>query len=278
MGSHGHEETKTDTERGELSAAGTSVRVRWRVETLPTEADCDRMTLTQFRLHNPAPADQRVRVQNHLDGPVLFPRRRGVPEAGWDREGFVGTVPATGQRGLGYACPAPVETPPISIETASEPTSGESGPDPTDPDQTPAAVVRTYGDGTPPATVVASRAGRSTPTNERATVNERAPTNEREQTASPSQQDSNAALPAEVTAWLDDVEARIARAEGLQGPALADATAALAGTEGLDPALETVESLPDDAAALRAIATRATALAERAEDVDVPAEALRRLT
>lgn len=271
MGSHGHEGANTDTEHGELSAAGTSVRVRWRVETLPTEADCDRVTLTQLRLRNPDPVDQCVRVQNQLDGPVLFPRRRGVPEAGWDREGFVGTVPATEQRGLGYACPAPIETPPISIEAASEPTSVESVPDLTDPDQTPAEVIRTYGDGTPPATVVASRANRSAPTNKRA------PTNEREQTASPNQQGSNAALPPEVTAWLDDVEARIASAEGLQGPALADATAALVETDGLDPALETVESLPDDAAALRAVATRATALAERAEEVDVPAEALRRL-
>jgi hypothetical protein len=269
MGSHGDEGAKIDTERGELSAAGTSVRVRWRVETLPTGADCDRTALIQFQLCNPAPVDQRVRVQNQLDGPVLFPRRRGVPEAGWDREGFVGTVPATEQWGLGYACPAPIETPPISIEAAREPTSVESVPD---PDQTPAEVVRTYGEGTPPATVVASRADRSTPTNERATANDR------EQTTSPNQQDSNAALPLEVTAWLNDVEARIASIERLQGPALADATAALVETDGLDPALETVESLPDDAAALRAIATRATALAERAEEVDVPAEALRRLT
>jgi hypothetical protein len=266
MESHGHERAKTDTERGELSAAGTAVRVHWRVETLPTEADGDQATLIQVRLANPASVDQRVHVKNQLDGPVLFPRQRGVPEAGWDREGFVGTVPATGQRGLGYACLAPIQTPPISLKVVDESTSADSAPRSTDPDQTPTDVVRTYGDGTPPATVVPSRADRSLSTNEQG------------QTASPNRRDSSAALPPEVTSWLDDVETRITRAEGLQGPALADATAALVETGGLDSALEDIESLPDDAAALQSIAARAAALAERAENVDVPEEALRRVT
>jgi hypothetical protein len=266
MESHGHERAKTDTEHGELSAAGTSVRVHWRVETLPTEADGDQATLIQVRLANPASVDQRVHVKNQLDGPVLFPRQRGVPEAGWDREGFVGTVPATGQRGLGYACLAPVETPPISLDVVDESTSVDAAPGSTNPEQTPTDVVRAYGDGAPPATVVASRTGRSIPTNEQG------------QTAAPNRRDPSAAHPPEVTSWLDDIEARIACAEGLQGATLADATAALVEAGGLDPALETVESLPDDAAALRSIAARATALAERAEDVDVPAEALRRVT
>lgn len=263
-------------DRGTLSGADTSVRAHWRIDAVPTIDDTTRIrvdapTLIRVRLENPDPVEQRVSLRNQLDGPVLFPRSRGVPEAGWDREGFVGSVSGEGVRALGYACPAPIERPPIELTPAGAEQGpnrdrGESGHnddhDPGDATGTasPAAVVRKYGGGTPPAAVSGCLDSGT------------------EQRSLSATDDPTAELPSEVTAWLDDIENRIAEAERLEEATLQDATAVLRGAGGLDQALARTESLPTDAERLRELAARATALAERADDVDVPVTALRRLT
>jgi hypothetical protein len=62
------------------------------------------VTLVRVELRSTVDTDLRVRVANELDGPVLPPRREGVPAAGWDANGFRGIVPGSGRLGVGYAC------------------------------------------------------------------------------------------------------------------------------------------------------------------------------
>lgn len=62
-------------------------------------------TLVRVRVRNEAAVPRRVRVRNELPGPVLPPRREGVPERGWDEDGFEGVLDAGEERILGYACP-----------------------------------------------------------------------------------------------------------------------------------------------------------------------------
>ncbi|SEK92548.1 DUF7857 domain-containing protein [Haloferax larsenii] len=64
----------------------------------------DAVALVTVRFDNTTPVDQRVRLRNRLDGPVLPPRRSGVPEDGWDKTGFEGVVPADSTLAVGYAC------------------------------------------------------------------------------------------------------------------------------------------------------------------------------
>ncbi|POG56798.1 DUF7857 domain-containing protein [Haloferax marisrubri] len=65
----------------------------------------DGVALVSVRVDNDAPVARRVRLRNRLDGPVLPPRRAGVPEPGWDDDGFEGVVPAGSTVALGYAVP-----------------------------------------------------------------------------------------------------------------------------------------------------------------------------
>lgn len=323
--------TPDPIERGRLAGAETSVRAQWRVDTVrrdakpnapPEELGTDQIVLVQVRLYNPDPVEQRVSVRNALDGPVLFPRRRGVAEAGWERDGFVGAVPAAGRRALGYACPASVRTPPIELDRAREgqradeskrtdrnqggrsrrrsgshrrnggrrnesrqtsekARGGHASENEDDSPLTPEAVIRTHGDATPPAAVVwdsdrvavgesGRRPSRSKPSGGRDDAGSGAETVERER-------GGESTPPPAVTAWLDDIESRITRAERLEDASVREATAVLTEADGLDPALDDAERLPAVARELRALAARATDLADRTDAVTVPEEALRRL-
>lgn len=294
-------------ERGRLTGETTSVRVQWRIDTVPRGVDSeappadpgsDQIALVAVRLRNPDPVEQRVSVRNALDGPVLFPRRRGVPESGWGRSGFVGAVPAKSERALGYACPASIRTPPIELGRASESRrpSGNSrdGSRSTNEGRsavTPAAVVRTHGDAAPPAAVVRERTRVEGRESGQQASDPEAPSPE-PSIAEPSggrddaggdaeaierERGSESAPPPAVTAWLDGIERRITRAERLDGASVHEATAVLTEADGLDAAVEDAERLPEAVAELRALAARAADLADRADAVAVPAEALRRL-
>jgi hypothetical protein len=274
-------------ERGYETAEGTSVRARWRVSVLPGDGDSPPRTggreaasipLVQVRLENPDPVDQYVRVRNALDGPVLYPRRRGVPEAGWDRSGFAGAVSAGADRALGYACPAPIEAPPIELESIREDAVSAA-----DGAVSPAAVVRRHGGAAPPAVAVRERvsegARSASPDPESPAESERPEATARADRPS-AQSDRRAgepSVPDAVATWLEEIERRTARVERLEGAAVAEATTALTETGGLEPALEAAEQLQADADALRALATRASVLAERADAATVPEDALRGL-
>jgi hypothetical protein len=112
----------------------------------------DGVTLVHLHLRNDELGPRRVRVADRLGGPVWFPRRRGVPEAGWDEGGFEGVLAAGATRALGYATPAEPADPPATVAwteraAGAETKAGET----TDP----AAVVRRFGDPRPPRDALA---------------------------------------------------------------------------------------------------------------------------
>ncbi|EMA68291.1 DUF7857 domain-containing protein, partial [Halorubrum kocurii] len=45
------------------------------------------VSLVRCRVRNDDAVPRRVRIESRLDGPVLPPRRDGVPETGWDEAG-----------------------------------------------------------------------------------------------------------------------------------------------------------------------------------------------
>ncbi|MEF8856707.1 MAG: hypothetical protein V5A16_04730, partial [Haloplanus sp.] len=180
------------------------------------------------------------------------PRRAGVPESGWDDEGFAGVVPADGRRSLGYACPAPAKRPPVSVVDEGRADGDES--------ETTAVAVRELGDPRPPSDAIPG--GHSAGGGENRTRS--------------SAGDAGAdAVPPAVESWLAAAEERIERGERLTDASVDAATTALEADGVTVPELEA--RLADDAAALEAVVERATTLAERAAAVDVPVDALRRI-
>lgn len=230
-------------------------------------------TLVTVRVRNEAAVPRRVRVRNELPGPVLPPRREGVPERGWDEGGFEGVLDAGEERALGYACPvADGGDRPVSVASLGR---AEGGREVDREDE----AVRALGRARPPADAVPTPdvspaddaesvdvAGASA-VFDGARGGVRADDDVPER-ADPAEatggRDRGDRQPA-VASWLDAVETRVRLAERLT-----DATAADAAT-----ALETagdVSGLPSavdaDEAALRALAARAAELADRAAATD----------
>jgi len=216
-----------------------------------TSLDCHDVTLVTVDLRNPSPVDRPVRVSNRLDGPVLPPKRAGVPESGWDQDGFDGIVSAAGRRTLGYACPAPARRPPVSV--VDEGRADEAAADAT------ATAVRELGDPRPPGDAIPS-------------VREAEDDGTGDEPPAPT--GAEPGVPPAVESWLTTVEARVDCGERLTDASVELATTALDATDDVSDLSEQVSA---DAAALGVVAERAAALAERASAVDVPVEALRRL-
>lgn len=224
--------------------------------------------LVTVTLRNDTAVAVRVRVENDLDGPVLPPRREGTPAAGWDEDGFTGTVPADSRVGIGYACPIAggdaARVTPSDPDRSSDPDPGVTsvsidvlGPANTDEPRESDHVgdaVRSLGRATPPADAV------PTPP----TVDPGATVADRRARPPGERVDSNpSGVPDSVVAWLDAAETRIERAERLT-----DATADEAGAVLEDCGVGGVADLPDDldgdVAALRAVGHRVEDLAARA--------------
>jgi len=265
-----------DDRDGSPDSTETGFRVRHSV------IDREGVSFVRATVENPAPIDRRVRVENRLDSAVLPPRRDGVPEEGWDEDGFVGTVPAGGARTLGYACEAPPTHPPVAV-------SGRGRVDDADEsDPSAADVVRKLGRAAPPGDAVPS-AGNETSAGDdgSASVDPEPPSPDPEPlpaAADDRTAPADAGAPegdgdeevdaAAAEAWLDAVEARVELGERLTGASLATATDAVADAGGIDAVADLPETLAADAATLDAVAGRAARLAERARETDVPAEAL----
>ena len=224
--------------------------------------------LVAVTLRNDTAVAVRVRVENDLDGPVLPPRREGVPAAGWDEDGFTGTVPADSRVGIGYACPT-------ADGDAADVTPSDPGPNsdpdpgvdpvsldvlgPVDADEPRASdhvgdAVRGLGRATPPADAV--------PTSP--TVDPGAPVADRRARHSGERADPNSSgVPDPVTAWLDAAETRIERAERLTDATADEAAAVLEGC-GVDGVADLPADLDGDIAALRAVGDRLEDLLGRA--------------
>jgi hypothetical protein len=225
----------------------------WQLTTLDGRDD---VVLVTVRLRNPSPVDRRVRVDNRLDGTVLPPRRAGVPEPGWDADGFEGLVPAGERRAIGYACPAPETRPPVAVVDEGRATEVNEA-------TTAADAVRELGDACPPVDALPAAppaAEGGEPTGDTGTVERPTPGDD--------------PTPPPVEAWLTAVERRIERGERLTDGSAATAAAAL---EAADDVATLDSRVAADERTLRAVADRAAALADRAAAVDVPLEALRRL-
>lgn len=219
----------------------------WATTTLDGRND---VTLVTVELRNPSSVDRRVRVDNRLDELVLPPRQAGVPDPGWDEEGFTGVVPATGRLGIGYACPAPPKRPPVDVVDEGRARGG--APDPA------ATAVRELGDPRPPADAVP------------ATI-----VDEGEDGGDDTGDDGSGSVPPAVEAWLTAVERRLDCGERLTDASVAETSTVL---ETADWDVTDLDSrLATDANELRRVAERTAALADRAEAVDVPVAALRRL-
>ncbi|WP_101295206.1 DUF7857 domain-containing protein [Halegenticoccus soli] len=270
------------------------------------------VSLVSVRLRNPTPVDRRVRLRNRLDGPALPPRTEGVPEAGWDADGYETVVPAGERVVAGYACRAPPADPPVEV------TLDERADEVDPPSPAPADAVRRLGRASPPrdavpasasgpatrpaidapdatGSAVASDATGATETTGATNVTDTDDAEETEDAAdamdaerTTDATDGGAAtdattVPEPVASWFDDAEARIERAERLTDASVPEATAVMEAmnTEstvgGLDGIDRLAAGVATDADLLRSVAARATGLAERAEAADVPVDALRRL-
>jgi hypothetical protein len=245
---------------------------------------------------------ERVRVTNCLDGPVWPPRRQGVPEEGWDEEGYEGTVEAGGRLLLGYASPADPADPPARVRSLGPADDASAA--------TAREVVRTLGDPSPPRDAVspgdtpaAGGAGAAGTTLRRAGDDAPAepsdPGNgssasgpdgpggysgERERNGASHRTEGTGgrqAAPdqyAAVEAWLDAVADRLEDAERLaRVSSVPEASEAVASAGGPDDIARLRASLQEDRDRLKRVAGQCEDLAARAGDIEVPVETLERL-
>ncbi|MFC6890101.1 hypothetical protein [Halorubrum trueperi] len=238
--------------------------------TVDREGDA---SLVRCCVRNDEAVPRRVRIENRLDGPVLPPRRAGVPEPGWDATGVTMQLAPGDRRALGFAVPAPPEEPPVELReaTAAEVESAET--------RSPAsAALRTLGDHRPPrATVTDEETKRregtaSTDAGVRADEGD-ADGVDIETDGKPDPGPSMSGI----DEWFAAVERRLERAERLTDTDLATATDVVAESGGIDGIDALDERIAADAERLREVSERAAALATRAEATDAPMEALERL-
>jgi len=257
--------------------------------------DVDRegdVSLVRCRVRNGDAVPRRVRIESHLDAPVLPPRRGGVPEDGWDETGVALRLGPGERRALGFAARAPPTDPPVEVTEVTATKSGETGGG-DEPDRTASATataLRQLDDHRPPRDVVTggtsepddagSRGGSDRP----AGAGSEAPTRTAGNDTEPDPAPHGPASPTGEARWvdavgerLDAVESRIDRAERLTDADLATATAVVGETNGVEDLSGLDERVAADAAQLRELSERASALAARAEATDAPIEALERL-
>jgi hypothetical protein len=209
--------------------------------------------------------EARIRIENRLDGPVWPPRTEGQPECGWTESGFCGIV-GPGPQAFGYATPAPPSDPPVELV--------ETDPDP-DPDQTesPEDLVRQLGDPSPPQDSIPADRSDADGGSQQHDTTKQHDTTERTTEEHTSNTEPTDELPEPIAEWLDEMAARVTRAEALsEAETVPEATTAVRRAEGI----EGVRSLAgnDDAQQLRAVAERTRRLADRRETATVPVETL----
>lgn len=217
---------------------------------------------------------RRVRVENRLAGAVWPPRSDGVPEPGWDEDGFEGRVGPDESLVLGYASPADPVDPPARIAEEGNPVDGEP---------TPQAVLKALGRREPPRE--AMTAGGSDGADGAAEVDSPPPdltpdpdTGSLPQPDAGTEDESDEPSSAPFDTWLGAVERRLETAEDLAGAAsVREAEAAVGQAGGIAAVRRLQEELEEDRAALANLDPRCSRVRERAEAVDVPAEALARL-
>lgn len=264
------------------------------------------VTLVELTVTNDAAGPRRVRVRSTV--PVLPPRRRGVPAAGWtedaDDEVVVLELAPGERRGVGYASPSVAEPPAELLEATVPKAPSAPAPIPGTPsvEPTPAGVVRELPSSLPPREAVPDGGGDEDdgdpgtgeqtpePSGSTGTTDGRdgergsgdgtvAPAGEWEWGSASDDTTAGAAPPAEVTEWFDGVAERIDTARALAAadtvPAATERVAAAGGVAAVEQLADSVDA---DPRRLRRLAARAERLAERAEGLDVPVAELRQLS
>ena len=243
---------------------------------------------------------EQVRVTSRLDGPVWPPRRQGVPEEGWDEDGYEGVVEADGRLLLGYASPADPAEPPARVTTL--------GPGDGAGTTTAREVVRTLGDPTPPRDAVppsdglargggdatgtavpqgvdaaddASSNGSSLSGLDASTDSTDGSTDGRKREPADDSAGGWESEPGQyraVEAWLDGVADRLEDAERLaRVTSVPEASEAVASVGGPEDIARLRTTLQEDRDRLERVADRCEDLAARVGGVEVPVETLERL-
>lgn len=86
------------------------------------------ITLVSVVVTNPHGEPVRFRLANELGGPLWPPRTNGRVEAGWDADGYEGVLEPAERVSLGYATPAPEESPAAVIERVERAEGADAHP------------------------------------------------------------------------------------------------------------------------------------------------------
>jgi hypothetical protein len=254
-------------------------------------------SLVDVRVRNDGAVPRRVRIESRLDGPVLPPRRGGVPEQGWDAGGVTAVIDPGERAAFGFAALADPVDPPVEI-TSVEPATGEANADtsPESDSDLARAAIRDLESHRPPREAVTGEGavggekggeggaverdddgggdGKSLDSARDDETGASGSTGDATGRSERSDPPPSAAAPDDIDAWFAAVEARVERAERLTGADLATATAVVEEAGGLDAVASLDERVAADAERLKAIRDRAAALLDRAEESEVPTEAL----
>jgi len=220
--------------------------------------DCTTETVagvTLVSLHLESDAPERVTVERTHEAPIWPPRRQGVPERGWDADGWTGVVRPDDPRSLGYATPTAPPEPPVHVtETEPDPATTET-PDPRD-------VLRSLGDPRPPRDAVEPSVETASPGAD----------------GDPDSGDAvDPAAQSRDGPALDAIAARLDRAEELARiSSVEEAGRLVDDAGGIEAVRELVAQLERDRAALADLHERTTRLRDRAT-VEVPVDDLARL-
>lgn len=210
------------------------------------------VSLVQCQVHNDSSVRRRIRIVNHLDGPVLPPRRRGVPEAGWDQLGVTVVLAPDERRAIGFAVPAAPVDPPVSVTSAAPPSAHPADD-----------ALRTLGAHRPPRDACVAAADHRCA--------------DGADTATAASSRSSADPQTVIDDWFASIESRLERAERLTGATLSTATEVVAAAGGLEQVTGLDAQIATDAEQLRQLSERASTLADRTAAVDPPTDALERL-
>lgn len=215
---------------------------------------------------------RRVRIENRLAGAVWPPRTDGIPEPGWDEQGFEGQAEPDDPLVLGYASPADPADPPAHIVAECEPT---------DEEPTPQAVVKALGRREPPREAMPGRETDGSSDGSEPVESRPAPVADLASGSRPGVgAGDGGAEPADAPfdAWLGAVKRRLETAEDLAGAtSVREAEAAVERAGGIAAVRRLQEQLQADHTALDRLAPQCSQVRERAEGVEVPVEALARL-
>ena len=253
-------------------------------------------SLVGVRVRNDGAVPRRVRIESRLDGPVLPPRRGGVPERGWDAAGVTTVIDPGEREAFGFAALAEPAEPPVELASV-EPATADVGEDRATPEsdaESARAAIRDLESHRPPREAIAEPGAidhdedgerKAIDRDEKgesrgAEGDENGDTEASESDGGDAERSAIAesppspAAPDDIDAWFAAVEARVERAERLTGADLATATAVVEEAGGLDAVASLDERVAADAERLKAIRDRAAALVDRAEESEVPTEAL----